>query len=68
MPRIEAQQILEQCKDATVSLSAAQRSKLAAAIEHAQQRQRDQLGETLENSLNFVPALLRGRLRKLLFR
>lgn len=68
MSKISAEQILKQCEAAIAPLSDAQRTKLAAAIEHAQQRQRDQLGETLENSLNFVPALLRGRLRKLLFR
>lgn len=68
MSKLSAEQILKQCDAAIAPLSDTQRKSLAEAIEHAQQRQRDQLGETLENSLNFVPALLRGRLRKLLFR
>lgn len=68
MSKISAEQILKQCDAAIAPLNDAQRKKLTEAIAHAQQRQRDQLGETLENSLNFVPALLRGRLRKLLFR
>ena len=54
--------------DAAPELNDAQLAELIDMVDQAQARQRQQLGQTLEDSLNFVPRLLRGQLRKILFK
>jgi len=48
------------------SLSAAQLSQLDGLITAAQQKQRQTLNDAIENGLNFVPAILRGTVKKIL--
>lgn len=65
MPEQHMASILAQ---AAPDLNDAQLAELIEQVNAAQERQRRQLGQTLEDSLNFVPRLLRGQLRKILFK
>lgn len=46
-------------------LSEAQLSQLEGLITAAQQKQRQTLNEAIENGLNYVPAILRGTVKKI---
>ena len=49
------------------ALSAAQLATLAELLAAAKKRQAHELTEGVEDSLNFVPRLMRGPVRKILF-
>ncbi len=48
------------------ALSDAQLSQLDGLITAAQQKQRQTLNDAIENGLNFVPAILRGTVKKII--
>jgi hypothetical protein len=50
------------------ALKAAEAERLARLIDRARQQQKLQLNTALQNSLEHVPFLLRGAVRKVLFR
>ncbi|GAC1379940.1 MAG: hypothetical protein NVS3B3_22590 [Aquirhabdus sp.] len=47
-------------------LSETQLSQLDGLITAAQQKQRQTLNDAIENGLNFVPAILRGTVKKII--
>ncbi len=47
------------------ALSEAQLAKLDGLITNAQQKQRQTLNDAIENGLNYVPAILRGTVKKI---
>ncbi len=49
------------------ALSVAERATLAGLLAAAKQRQAQELTEGIEDSLDFVPRLVRGPVRKILF-
>lgn len=53
--------------DGVEALSAAQLATLADLLASAKKRQAQELTEGVEDSLNFVPRLMRGPVRKILF-
>jgi len=53
--------------DGLEALSAAELATLAELLAVARQRQAQELADGVEDSLNFVPRLMRGSVRKILF-
>lgn len=53
--------------DGLQALSAAELAVLAGLLAAAKRRQAQELAEGVEDSLNFVPRLMRGPVRKILF-